>query len=80
MTAFALTIKCGLVSDRIPPMAGSLKEWEAVILSCLNNNAKSEVSRRRGVIFAMNMLYRRTFIHTTDSYIGISAELTKPGE
>ena len=80
MTAFALTIICGMVSDRYSGMAGPyLKDWEAVLLSFLTNHAESEVSRVHDVTSAISMLDRRTFIYTTDGYIGINAEPTKPG-
>ena len=80
MTAFAVTIICGVVSDRCPGMAGPyLKEWEAVLLSFSTDHAESEVSRAHDVTSAMSMLDRRTFIHTTDGYIGISTESTQPG-
>ena len=81
MTAFALTIICGVVTDRCLGMNGpSSKEWEAIFLSFLTTHAKIGVPRHHEVTHALGRLNYRTFIHTTDGYIGISAEATKPGE
>ena len=79
MTAFAMTIECGIINDRCPGLGGSdLQEWKDLLLSLWNKRVKKEVSGRR--ITDIKILKRMTFTNTTHAFFGISAEATRLGE